>query len=348
MKEARLYEKLSNGVVRCDLCAHHCRIAPGKLGICQVRKNIDGILYTLVDDRIISQHVDPVEKKPLFHFYPGSKAYSVATPGCNFRCQWCQNWQIAQMPRVQRLIDGRKVTPEEIVGAAKASDSHSIAYTYTEPTVFFELAYDTARLAHAAGLANIYVTNGYMTEAMLTMFAPYLDAANVDLKAFRNATYKRYVGARLQPVLDSMKTMKRLGIWLEVTTLVIPGLNDDPTEIRDAATFIAQELGPETPWHISRFYPAYKMLDRASTPIETLKDAKEIGLSEGLKFVYVGNAPRAGDEDTYCPQCGRVLIRRHGFGVLANHVRDGRCPDCGAPFAGIGMDWKVNDGKAPR
>jgi pyruvate formate lyase activating enzyme len=348
MKEAMLYDKLSHNVVRCELCAHHCRIAPGKLGICQVRKNVDGTLYTLVDDRLISQGVDPVEKKPLFHFYPGSEAYSIATPGCNFRCAWCQNWQIAQMPREQHLIDGYEATPEEIVAAAKASGSHSIAYTYTEPTVFFELAYDTARLAHAAGLKNIYVTNGYMTDAMLAMFAPYLDAANVDLKAFQDATYRRYIKARLQPVLDSMKTMKRLGVWLEVTTLVIPGLNDDPAEIRDAAAFVAQELGPDTPWHISRFHPAYKMLDRARTPIETLKHAKEIGLSEGLKFVYVGNVPSAGDEDTYCPQCGRVLIRRHGFGVLANHVGDGRCPDCGAPFAGIGMDWKVNDGKAPR
>nr|MBN1228467.1 AmmeMemoRadiSam system radical SAM enzyme [Anaerolineae bacterium] len=348
MKEALLYEKLSNGVVRCDLCAHHCRIAPGKLGICCVRKNIDGTLYTLVGDRVISQGVDPVEKKPLFHFYPGSQAYSIATPGCNFRCAWCQNWQIAQMPRERHQMNGYKAAPENIVAAAKASGSQSIAYTYTEPTIFFELSYATAQLAHAAGLANIYVTNGYMTDAMLTMFAPYLDAANVDLKAFNDAAYKRYVGARLQPVLDSMKTMRQLGIWLEVTTLVIPGLNDDPAEIRDAAAFVAQELGPETPWHISRFYPAYKMLDRAPTPIETLKHAKEIGLSEGLKFVYIGNVPGAGDEDTCCPQCGRVLIRRRGYVVLANHVRNGHCPHCGAPVAGVGMDWKVNDGQSPR
>jgi pyruvate formate lyase activating enzyme len=347
MKEALLYEKLSNGVVRCDLCAHHCRIAPGKLGICQVRKNIDGVLYTLVDNRIISQHVDPVEKKPLFHFYPGSQAYSVATPGCNFRCAWCQNWHIAQMLREQQLIAGDKVMPEDIVAAAISSGSHSIAYTYTEPTVFFELAYETAQLAKAAGLKNIYVTNGYMTDAMLVMFAPYLDAANVDLKAFQDATYRRYIKARLQPVLDSMKTMKRLGIWLEVTTLVIPDLNDNPAELRDAAAFVARELGPDTPWHISRFYPAYNMLDRSPTPIETLTHAKEIGFSEGLKFVYVSNVPRVGDEDTCCPQCGRVLIRRYGFSVLANHVQDGHCPDCGAPVAGIGMDWKVNDGKAP-
>lgn len=346
MQEALLYETLSNGVVRCDLCAHHCRIAPGKLGICQVRKNVDGTLYTLVYDRIISRGVDPVEKKPLFHFFPGTKAYSIATPGCNFKCPWCQNWPIAQMPREQHLINGYEATPQDIVAAAEYSGSHSIAYTYTEPTVFFELAYATAQLAHATGIANIYVTNGYMTEDMLTMFAPYLDAANIDLKAFRDATYRKYVGARLQPVLDSMKTMKRLGIWLEVTTLVIPGLNDDPAEIRDAAAFVARELGPDTPWHISRFHPAYKMQDRSVTPIETLLKAKEIGLAEGLRFVYVGNVPGGGHEDTLCPECGRVLIRRHGFGVLANRTRAGRCPDCGASIPGVGIDGKVNDGKA--
>jgi pyruvate formate lyase activating enzyme len=345
MNEALLYDRLLNDVVRCNLCAHHCRIAPDKFGICRVRKNIGGTLYTLVDDRIISQHVDPVEKKPLFHFYPGSKAYSIATPGCNFRCAWCQNWQIAQMPREQHLIAGDKVMPEDIVAAAKASGSHSIAYTYTEPTIFFELAYETARLAHDAGLNNIYVTNGYMTEAMLTTFSPYLDAANVDLKAFKDATYRRYVGARLQPVLDSMKMMKRLGIWLEVTTLVIPGLNDDPAEIRDAATFVAQELGPETPWHISRFHPAYKMRDRSPTPVATLKHAKTIGLSEGLKYVYIGNVPDAGDEDTVCPECGQSLIQRYGFAVLINEVQDGRCPHCGVAVAGVGVDWKAKHGK---
>lgn len=347
MKEALIYQKLPNDVVRCDLCAHHCRIMPGKLGICQVRKNIDGTLYTLVYDRVISQGVDPVEKKPLFHFYPGSSAYSIATPGCNFRCPWCQNWQIAQMPRERHLVRGEELTPEQIIAAAKACGSRSIAYTYTEPTIFFELAYDVAQLAHAAGLANIYVTNGYMTEAMLNLFSPYLDAANVDLKAFRDDTYRKYVGARLAPVLDSMKTMKRLGIWLEVTTLIIPDLNDDPAEIQDAAAFVAQELGPDTPWHISRFHPAYKMIDRSPTPIDTLNRARDIGLSEGLQFVYVGNVYGSGNADTICPGCGRVLIRRRGFSVLANNVQAGRCPECGTPIAGIGLDGKENDGKPP-
>ncbi len=336
MKEAMFYEKLSDDRVRCHLCAHRCAIPDGKKGICRVRENQGGTLYTLVYGRTIAQHVDPVEKKPLFHFYPGTTAYSVATPGCNFRCRWCQNWEISQMPREQDLITGDEASPEQIVAVAQRAGCQSIAYTYTEPTVFFEYTYDTARLAHEAGLANIYITNGYMTEEMLEVFHPYLDAANVDLKAFRDETYRKYVGARLQPVLDSLKVMKRLGIWLEVTTLVIPGLNDDPAELRDAAQFVAQELGADTPWHISRFFPAYRMTDVLSTPVETLRQAQEIGLAEGLRYVYVGNVPD--EENTLCHHCGRLLIRRAGYSILENHVQpDGKCPDCGTPVAGVGM-----------
>lgn len=230
-----------------------------------------------------------------------------------------------------------QVEPERIVSAAQAYGSRSVAYTYTEPTVFFEYAYDVARLAQQASLANVYVTNGYMSEEMLDAFHPYLDAANVDLKAFRKETYRRYVGARLQTVLDSLKTMKRHGIWLEVTTLVITGLNDEPAELRDAARFVAQELGRDTPWHVSRFYPAYKMTDRPPTPLRSLQQAGEIGVEEGLNYVYVGNVPGAGNEDTICPGCGHLLIRRNGFSVTANHVRAGRCPQCGTPIAGVEM-----------
>ena len=334
-REARLYEKLPENRVRCNLCAHRCVITDGGRGICQVRENRDGTLYTLVYGRVIARHVDPVEKKPLFHVYPGSTAYSIATPGCNFRCKWCQNWEISQMPREQHLIMGEKATPEQIVAAARRSHCRSIAYTYTEPTVFFEYAYDTARLAHEAGLINIYVTNGYMTEEMLEMFAPYMDAANVDLKAFREETYRRYVGARLQPVLDALKTMKRLGIWVEVTTLIIRGINDDPAELRDAARFVAQELGPQTPWHISRFFPAYKMRDVPPTPLETLMKAREIGKEEGLVHIYVGNVTGDAEQDTRCPVCKSLLVRRWGYTVLENRIRDGHCPDCGAEIAGI-------------
>jgi pyruvate formate lyase activating enzyme len=342
LKEAMLYEKQPNGRVRCNLCAHRCIIDDGKKGVCQVRENQGGTLYTLVYGWTIAQHIDPVEKKPLLHFYPGSTAYSIATPGCNFRCRWCMNWEISQMPRERHLIMIEKETsPEQIVAAAKRAGCRSIAYTYTEPTIFLEYAYDTARLAHDAGLANIYVTNGYMTEEMLETFQPYLDAANVDLKAFCDETYRKYVGARLQPVLDSLKTMKRLGIWLEVTTLVIPGINDDLAELKDAAKFVASELGVDTPWHISRFFPAYKMTDVPATPISTLQQTREIGLEAGLRYVYRGNV--MGGEDTFCHACGRLLIRRSGCWILENHIQpDGRCPDCSTPVTGMGMKGTLN------
>jgi len=336
VKEAMLYEKLSDGRVRCNLCGHRCVVADGKRGICQVRENRSGTLYTLVYGRAIAQHVEPIEKKPLLHFRPGSTAYSMATPGCNFRCRWCQNWEISQAPRERHLIMGQDASPRQIVEAAQRAGCRSIAYTYTEPTVFFEYTYDTARLAHGAGLANLYITNGYMTKEMLAAFAPYLDAANVDLKAFRDATYRRYVGARLQPVLDILTRLKSLGIWLEVTTLVIPGLNDDPSELRDAAQFVARDLGPDTPWHISRFFPAYEMTDVHPTPLDSLRRTREIGLQNGLRYVYCGN--EAGEINTFCHACGRLLIRRSGFAVLENNVRPGnRCPDCGTVVAGVRM-----------
>lgn len=338
MREAMLYEKQADSRVRCNLCSHYCWIGEGKKGICQVRENRGGKLYTLVYGRTISQNVDPIEKKPLFHFYPGSSAYSIATPGCNFRCAWCQNWEISQMPRQQHLIAGYQATPAEIVAEAQRRNCRSIAYTYTEPTIFFEYAYDTAQLAQKAGLANVFVTNGYMSPAMLATIQPYLNAANVDLKAFRDRTYRRYVGARLQPVLHSLKMLKKLGIWLEVTTLVIPNLNDDPAELREAAQFIAQELGTDTPWHISRFFPDYKLAEVPPTPLETWRQAREIGLEEGLKYVYVGNVGGEESENTFCPECGQVLIRRHIFGVQVNRIREGRCPDCGCAIAGVGME----------
>ncbi len=335
MKEAMLYEKLPENRVRCHLCAHHCLITDGKKGICQVRENRDGTLYTLVYGRTISQNIEPIEKKPLFHFYPGSTAYSMATPGCNFRCAWCQNWEISQMPKKQHLIAGYEATPEEIVADAKQYGCRSVAYTYTEPTIFFEYAYDTARLAHAAGLANIFVTNGYMTGEMLKTFQPYLDAANVDLKAFRESTYRKYVGAKLQPVLDSLKAIQQLGIWLEVTTLVIPGINDDGAELQDIAQFIVQELGADTPWHISRFFPDYQLTDVPPTPQASLERAWQIGRSEGLRYVYIGNVPSAEKQNTYCPDCSTLLIRRNIFGVLTNRIQEGCCPDCGSVLAGI-------------
>jgi len=337
MKEALLYQKPDENKVQCNLCAHRCLIHPGKAGICMVRENIAGILYTKVYGRTIAQHIDPVEKKPLYHFYPGSKAYSIATPGCNFHCIFCQNWDISQITNFEILESGQKATPEEIILNAKQTGCKSIAYTYTEPTIFFEYSYDTTRLAHEAGLKNIYVSTGFMTHEMLDMINPYLDAVNIDLKAFRDETYRRIIGARLQPVLDNLKKIKQMNIWLEVTSLIIPGINDDLKEIRDMANFIAVELGADVPWHISRFFPAYKMKEVPATPLKTLLAAKEIGMEAGLNYVYIANTANTADMNTKCPQCGYMLIERMNFGIIKNNIREGHCPNCGTQIAVVGL-----------
>jgi pyruvate formate lyase activating enzyme len=336
--EALLYETLPDEKVQCHLCAHHCNIAEGRVGVCFVRENIGGKLFTSTYGNVISRHVDPVEKKPLYHFYPGSRAYSIATPGCNFRCPWCQNWEISQLPRLGAKLREERIPVEEIVSAAISTGCRSIAYTYTEPTIFFEYAFDIAQKAKDVGLSNIFVTNGYMSQEMLSMIHPYLDAANVDLKAFRDKTYRRFIGARLQPILDNLKTMKALGIWLEVTTLVVPDLNDDESELRDAARFMAQELGPDTPWHISRFFPNYQMEDRPITPEKTLRRALQIGLEEGLHYIYLGNIGMNEGNITKCPNCHQDLIRRSQFGVIANFIGEKNlCPKCGHEIKGTGL-----------
>jgi pyruvate formate lyase activating enzyme len=331
------------GAVRCNLCAHRCLIREGRKGICLVRENVDGELHTLVYGRVISAHVDPVEKKPLFHFYPGSGAFSIATVGCNQRCHWCQNWQISQAVREEHILyGGEAATPAELVAAARRSGCRSIAYTYTEPTVFFEYAYDTAQLAHEAGIANVFVTNGYMTAEALETIRATLDAANVDLKAFRDETYRKLIGARLQPVLDSLVRIKEAGVWLEVTTLVITDLNDSDDELRQIATFMHDELGPDTPWHVSRYHPAYKY-NAPPTPLKRLARAWEIGKEVGLRYVFVGNVPGhmlpqgLEGENTYCHNCGAPLITRWGYSIRRNRVHDGACPDCGTLVAGVGL-----------
>ncbi len=342
-REAMVYEKLDEKAVRCHLCAHRCLIRDGRKGICLVRENQNGTLYTLVYGQAVAIHVDPIEKKPLYHFYPGTSAYSVATVGCNYRCQWCQNWEISQAVREEHLLFGSlEAPPERLVREARRTQCRSIAYTYTEPTIFFEYAYDTARLAHSVGIANVFVTNGYMTEEALEIIQPYLDAANVDLKAFRDETYRKLIGARLQPVLETLKKMKEQGIWLEVTTLVVTNVNDDEGELREIARFISQELGPDVPWHVSRYHPAFKT-DEPPTPITTLVRAWEIGREEGLHYVYVGNVPGwampAGvrGESTYCPRCNTLLINRTGYFITANRVRNGACPRCSTSIAGVGL-----------
>ncbi|GBE17498.1 pyruvate formate-lyase 1-activating enzyme [archaeon BMS3Abin16] len=337
MKEAMFYSKLEGKKVKCALCNHRCTISAGKRGICGVRENREGVLYTLVYGRAVSVNIDPIEKKPLFNFYPGTTAYSLATVGCNFRCLHCQNWEISQAPKESSGdIIGRELMPDDIVREALEYGCKSIAYTYTEPTIFYEYAYDTAVLAQKKGIKNVFVTNGYITEEALREIAPYLDAANIDLKAFTNEFYKKVCGARLQPVLDNIKLYKELGIWVEVTTLLIPGHNDSKEELREIAEFIA-EVGKEIPWHVTAFYPTYKLLDTPPTPVETLRMARKIGMEAGLKYVYEGNIPGEGGENTYCPKCGETLIRRFGFGILENKIKENKCPACGSEADGIGL-----------
>ncbi|MGD2270053.1 MAG: AmmeMemoRadiSam system radical SAM enzyme [Desulfobacterales bacterium] len=336
--KAYLWEPIDNQKVRCDLCGHRCVIKEGRRGKCGVRENTSGVLETLVYGKIIARHIDPIEKKPLFHYLPGSLSYSIATVGCNFKCLFCQNADIAQMPSEhQGRVMGDAVGPSEVVKAAARADCRSISYTYTEPTVFFEFAYDTAQLARKKGIGNVFVTNGYMTPEAIEMISPYLDAANVDLKAFSDKYYKELCGARLAHVKETLTLMKSKGIWLEVTTLIVPGLNDAPAELQKLAAFLVESLGPETPWHISRFHPTYKLIDRPPTPRQTLITAREIGIEAGLKYVYTGNVPGDAGEKTFCYSCGKVLIDRWGFQISRYSIDDGRCQYCGTTIDGVGM-----------
>lgn len=334
MREAMLYEKLADAQVRCFLCAHRCKINPSKRGLCGVRENIEGVLYSLVYGMLIAEHVDPIEKKPLFHVFPGSKSYSIATVGCNFRCLFCQNHEISQMPVEDKRILGREAPPQKIVRQALDSGSKTIAYTYTEPTIYFEYAYDIAKIAHDKGLKNVFVTNGFMTEETITKIAPYLDAANVDLKAFTEEFYKKNCGARLEPVLKSLKKMKEVGIWLEITTLLIPKLNDSDEELKKIAQFIF-DLGSDTPWHVSRFYPQYKMGTLLPTAAEDIHRAVEVGKACGLKYIYSGNIPGDRGENTFCFHCGELLIGRYGFHVNKMSLDRSSCPRCGTLLEGI-------------
>lgn len=337
MHEARFYEKLADDKVQCHLCAHECEIDPGKRGICMVRENQGGVLYSLVYGKIIAQNVDPIEKKPLFHFLPGSRSFSIATVGCNFQCLHCQNYDISQYPRLhEKKIIGQDMTPAEIVSQARASHSASISYTYTEPTIMSEFAYDTAVLAREKGIRNIYVSNGFMTEMSATTMAEVLDADNIDLKSLSNDHYRKVCKAKVKPVMDTIVRMKKSGVWVEVTTLIIPGLNDSDEELKGIAEFI-KGVDVGIPWHVTAFYPAYKMLDRPRTPAATLRRARDIGLETGLRYVYTGNIPGEVGENTYCYQCQELLIDRLGYTIRRNNLKDGTCPKCGAQIDGV---WK--------
>ncbi|MFA6216738.1 MAG: AmmeMemoRadiSam system radical SAM enzyme [Candidatus Omnitrophota bacterium] len=333
-KEALLYEKLADAAVHCYLCAHHCRVERSQFGFCGVRQNIDGVLYTHVYGEVVSLNVDPIEKKPLFHFLPGTESLSLATIGCNFRCGFCQNWQISQESvRDGSAVKAQEIAAADIVKAAIKNKCKSISYTYTEPTIFFEYAFDIAKLAKSQGIRNNFVTNGYMTQEALRLIAPYLDSANVDLKAFQEGSYKKVCAAHLKPVLDSIKLMQKLGVWIEVTTLIVPGFNDSRQELTDIAQFIA-EVDTAIPWHISRFHPDYQFASYEATPEKTLKFAQELGYKAGLKFVYVGNVYGWGS-DTSCPSCKKLLVKREGFSILENNIQSGACVYCHARIPGI-------------
>jgi pyruvate formate lyase activating enzyme len=334
MKEALLYDRLDDGAVSCRLCAHYCRVPEGKRGICGVRENRSGTLYSLVYGKAIALNADPIEKKPLFHFLPGTRALSVATAGCNMTCRHCQNADISQSPRETGRIGGQEVSPEDLVAAARRQGCRSIAYTYTEPTIFFEYALDTARRAAEEGIKNVFITNGYMTAEALELLAPVLDAANVDLKSFRDEFYRAICGARLQPVLETIRKMPELGIWIEVTTLIIPGHNDSEEELGEIAAFLAG-IGPEIPWHVSGFFPTYRLTDAPPTPTATLRKAREIGRAAGLRYVYTGNLPGDDGENTYCHHCQKKIVERTGYRLGEVKIRDGKCAYCFTPAAGV-------------
>lgn len=336
MVETVLYQKLDDGQARCGVCAHECTIAPGLRGRCGVRRNDFGKLVSLVYGRAGAVNIDPIEKKPLFHFLPGTRSLSIGTVGCNFRCSFCQNWELSRAadkadPSHERAMELR---PAALAEHCVSQSIPSISFTYNEPTVFFEYALDTAKLAREQGIKTVLVTNGYQTRQALGMFAPYLDGMNIDLKAYNDGFYEEYCQAHLQPVLDTIALARELGIWLEVTTLIIPCLNDDERELSAAARYLA-EIDENIPWHVTAFHPDYKMTDRWHTPPAALYRAYHLGRQAGLNHVYVGNLQDAKHSTTYCPQCGIALIKRGWHAVELNQLRGGSCAACDAKIAGV-------------
>lgn len=331
MKEAYFYKKLPEQKVQCRTCAHFCTVSPDERGKCGIRENIDGKMYSLVYGKAVALNIDPIEKKPLFHFLPGTSSLSLGTVGCPFACKNCQNWQISQGPKEGGEIEGRKISPEKVVELARYLGTPSISYTYTEPTGFLEYSLDTMELAKEEGLKNCFVSQGFMSPESAEAVVPYLDAINIDIKSFDEEFYKENCDGRLQPVLETAQKMKQSGVWVEITTLVIPTLSDSEEMFEEIAEFIFHKLGPETPWHLSRFSGSisWKLQDLPDTPEKTLEKAQKIGKKKGLKYVYAGNLPHSTLANTYCPECGTLCVER-GISELRRYDVDGSCPECGA------------------
>lgn len=321
---AKYYEKLSGKIVQCNLCPNRCILSEGQIGLCKARKNIDGELYSMTYGKVSSVHVDPIEKKPFFHVLPGSKAFSIATTGCNLRCSFCQNWQISQVFSWEAQT--QEATPEQVVEAAVQSRAESIAFTYNEPIIFYEYMLDIAKLAKQQGLKTVVVSAGYINPEPLRELLPYLDAYKVDLKAYKESFYQKLTGGHLAPILETMKIIKQSGTWLEIVNLLIPGENDSEEEIREMAKWIKENVGDEVPLHFSAFHPMYKLQNLPPTPPETVIKAREIAMEEGLKYVYVGNISYPEGESTYCPESGEVAIERKSYFILSNNLKNGQCP----------------------
>ncbi|MCK9604264.1 MAG: AmmeMemoRadiSam system radical SAM enzyme [Candidatus Omnitrophica bacterium] len=334
LKEALYYQKLSGKAVQCRLCPRYCAIPDKARGFCGIRENRDGTLYTLSYAKAVSFNgLDSIEKKPLFHFLPGTKTFSVATAGCNLRCKFCQNWEISQ--RRPEEIEYVYIEPAELVRRAIASGCPTIAYTYSEPTIFYEYMLETAKLTRAQGIKNIMHSNGYINEEPLRQLSKFLDAANIDLKGFSDDYYAKLSEGRLEPVLKSLKILKEEGVHLEITNLILSGFNDDPDTIIKMCLWIKENLGADTPVHFSRSFPMYKLASLNPTPVETLEKARTIALDCGLKYVYIGNLAGNLAENTYCPKCKEMLIERRGYFILQNNIKDGKCKFCGEKIEGI-------------
>jgi pyruvate formate lyase activating enzyme len=333
LKEVSFYTKLPDLKIECEICPKKCSIADLERGYCGNKENRKGTYYSLVYGKACAAHIDPIEKKPLFHYLPATQALSIASVGCNFECKFCQNWRIAQYRPEQ--VESFHLPPEEVVSMAQAKQCPTIAYTYTEPVVFYEYMYDTAQLARTKGVGSVMISNGYINEEPLVRLCTQLTGVKIDLKAFTETFYKDSCSGELKPVLSTLKTLQKVGIWYEIVVLIIPTLNDSEGEIRTMCQWIKSELGATVPVHFSRFHPMYKIKNLPSTPIKTLEQARAVARDIGLHYVYLGNVPGHEGENTYCPGCGELLIGRVGYHIVKNVLKAGKCPSCGLAIPGV-------------